>query len=206
MNTIKLDIKNIVKSNLQEKREERFNSSFKKLVEIEDPILLGEKFFQTSTELLNEGYSIEEIEGYLNEIENPLAGVTDNVNFTGMFKDSLYSSAKEYLIKWFLDYLGVNENLSVSLSQFFADVPILTLLKPFKNAQYCEQYLPAITAGVMETVVRYLGGKVTGTDRKNYEWSGSLSVVGGNIVGQAIRESGAHKTVSTYFCKIIHNK
>jgi hypothetical protein len=207
MKTIKLDIKNIVKSNLQEKRNERFYESFQKLKNIEDKSLLGEQFMQTSFNLMKEGYDIDDIEMFLNEIENPLAGVTDKVDWSGMLKDSLYSSAKEYVIKWVLDYVGLSSKLpglSTTLSQFFADYSPLDLLKPFKNAEYCSQYLPDMIDGVLEVIVRYLGGKITGTNRTNYEWKGAPSVAIGNLFGDAIRKSNVSETISGQLCKMIH--
>jgi hypothetical protein len=143
----------------------------------------------------------------LNEIENPLAGVTDKVDWSGMLKDSLYSSAKEYVIKWVLDYVGLSSKLpglSTSLAQFFADYSPLDLLKPFKNAQYCDQYLPDMIDGVLELSVRYLGGKITGTNRTNYEWKGAPSVAIGNLFGEAIKKSNISETISTQLCKMIH--
>jgi hypothetical protein len=207
MKTIKLDIKNIVKSNLQEKRNERFYESFQKLKNIEDKNMLGEQFMQTSLNLMKEGYDIDDIEMFLNEIENPLAGMTDKVDWSGMLKDSLYSSAREYIIKWILDYVGLSSKLpglSTSLAQFFADRTPLELLKPFKNEQYCIQSLPGIIDGLLEVSVRYLGGKVTGTDRTNYEWKGAPSVAIGNLFGAAIKESNISETISTQLCKMIH--
>jgi hypothetical protein len=214
MNTIKLDIKNIVKSNLQEKRDEKFYESFMKLHKLEDKSLLGEQFMQTSLNLMREGYTIDDIENFLNEIENPLSGITDKikgstekVDWSGMMKDSLYSSAREYIIKWILDYVGLSSRLpglSTSLAQFFADRTPLELLKPFKNEQYCIQSLPGIIDGVLEVSVRYLGGKVTGTDRTNYEWSGAPSVAIGNLFGAAIEKSNISETISTQLCKMIH--
>ena len=214
MNTIKLEIKNIVKSNLQEKRNEKFYESFMKLNKIEDKNLLGEQFMHTSINLMKEGYTIDDIENFLNEIENPLSGITDKikggaekVDWSGMMKDSLYSSAKEYIIKWMLDYVGVSKSapgLSTTLAQFFADVSPLDLIRPFKNEQYCNQYLPDVVDGILEVIVRYLGGKVTGTDRDNYEWGGAPSVAIGNAFGDAIKKSNVSETLSTQLCKIMH--
>jgi hypothetical protein len=204
MNTIKLEIKNIVKSNLEEKRKEKFNSSFQKLREIKDKSLLGEQFMQTSLNLMREGYEIEDIESYLNEVDNPLDGLKDKVDWSGMFKDSLYSTAKEYIIKWLLDYIGFGPNISTTLAQFFADYSPLDLLKPFKNEQYCNQYLPDMIDGILEVTVRYLGGKVTGTNRTNYEWGGAPSVAIGNLFGSAIEKSNISQTMSTQLCKLIH--
>lgn len=204
MNTIKLEIKNIVKSNLEEKRKEKFNSSFQKLREIKDRSLLGEQFMQTSLNLMREGYEIDDIENYLNEIDNPLDGLKDKVDWSGMFKDSLYSTAKEYIIKWLLDYIGFGPNTSTTLAQFFADYSPLDLLKPFKNEQYCNQYLPDMIDGILEVTVRYLGGKVTGTNRTNYEWGGAPSVAIGNLFGDAIKKSNISETISTQLCKVIH--
>lgn len=204
MNTIKLEIKNIVKSNLEEKRKEKFNSSFQKLREIKDRSLLGEQFMQTSLNLMREGYEIDDIENYLNEIDNPLDGLKDKVDWSGMFKDSLYSTAKEYIIKWLLDYIGMGPVISTTLAQFFADYSPLDLLKPFKNEQYCNQYLPDMIDGILEVTVRYLGGKVTGTNRTNYEWGGAPSVAIGNLFGDAIKKSNISETISTQLCKVIH--
>lgn len=214
MNTIKLEIKNIVKSNLQEKRNERFYEIFMELHKLEDKSLLGEQFMQTSINLMSEGYTADDIENFLNEIENPLSGITDkvkgdikNYDFGGAFKESLYTSAKEYAIKWVLDYVGISRtlpNLSTSLAQFFANVSVKDLLKPFKNEAYCIQYMPNILDGVLVVVARYLSGSVAGTDRNNYEWKGSPSVLAGNMLGQVIKDSKMAESLAKPLCKIIH--
>lgn len=205
MNTIKVNIKDIVRKNLiSESNKTNFlNESFEKIKDYKGHVLV-EKYIETSISLLNEGFEFEEIENYLNEIDNPLNALGDKVDWGGMFKESLYSSAKEYIIKFILNYIGVGPGISTTLSQFFADVTPMDLLRPFKNVEYCNTYLPKIMNGVLEVIVRYLGSKITGTDRNDYEWSGVGNVGLGNMFGEAIRESNMSKTISDKLCKVIH--
>lgn len=205
MNTIKINIKDVVRKNLisESNKVNYLNESFKKIKDYKGDVLI-EKYIETSVSLLNEGYEFEEIENYLNEIDNPLNALGDKVDWGGMFKESLYSSAKEYAIKFFLNYLGVNQGISTTLAQFFADVTPIDLLRPFKNAEYCNTYLPKIMKGVLEVIVRYLGSEITGTDRNDYNWSGMASVGLGNMFGEAISESNISNTISVKLCKIIH--
>jgi len=205
MNTIKLNIKEIVQNNLisEMNRRDYLNESFVKIKDFRGDKLINE-YMKTSVTLMNEGFTFEEIETHINEIDNPLDKLDGKVDWGGMFKDSLYSSAKEYAIKWILNYIGVGPQISTSLAQFFAEVTPLDLLRPFKNEQYCTMYLPKIMNGALEVIVRYLGAKMTGTDRTNYEWSGLGSVGVGNLFGEAIKESKVGKAMSDKLCKVLH--
>jgi hypothetical protein len=205
MNTIKVNIKEIVRTNLinESDRRKHILNSFQKIKDLKNEQLL-EGYISTSNKLISEGYGFHEIENLINEIENPLNMLDGKVDWGGMFKESLYSSAKEYIIKWLLNAVGMGPQWSTTMAQALADLNPLDLLKPFKNEQNCIQYMPNICDTVLEVLVRYLGSSATGTNRTDYNWSGMGSVGVGNIFGEAIRESNIGESISNKLCKVIH--
>lgn len=206
MNTIKVNIKEIVKNNLlsEANRRNHIYNSFEKIKDLKnDELIKG--YVETSIGLMNEGYTVDEIESSLEEIENPLNMLDDKVDWKNMFKDSLTSSAKEYIIKWLLNAIGMGPQWSTTLAQFFSNkFTPLDMLKPFKNEAMCIENMPKMVDGVLEVIVRYIGSEVTKTDRSDYNWSGVGGNLVGNMFGEAIEESNISESISNKLCKVIH--
>jgi hypothetical protein len=57
-----MDLKTKIKQTLIEERQSKLNESFVELSDIEDKSYLVERYFTISMKLLEEGYTIEEIE------------------------------------------------------------------------------------------------------------------------------------------------
>jgi hypothetical protein len=66
--------------------------------------------------------------------------------------------------------------------------------------------MPKIIDGILEVLARYLVTKVTNSDRDDYGLNlKSISLTfGGNMLGEAIRDSDLSEILSEKFCKIIH--
>lgn len=205
MNTIKVNIKEIVKTNLisEANRRNHIYNSFEKIKDLKnDELIKG--YVETSIGLMNEGYTVDEIESSLEEIENPLDMLDGKVDWKGMFKDSLTSTAKEYIIKWLLNAVGMGPQWSTTLAQAFSSYSPLDMLKPFKNEQMCLQHMPGLSDMVLKVIVRYIGSEVTNTDRTDYNYSGAGGVLIGNMFGEAIEESNISESISNKLCKVIH--
>lgn len=206
MNTIKVNIKEIVKNNLlsEANRKNHIYNSFEKIKDLKnDELIKG--YVETSFGLMNEGYTVDEIESSLEEIENPLNMLDDKVDWKNMFKDSLTSSAKEYIIKWLLNTVGMGPQWSTTIAQVFSNkFTPLDMLKPFKNEGMCVQHMPNMVDSILEVIVRYIGSEVTNTDRADYNWSGTGNVMIGNIIGETIQQSNISETISNKLCKVIH--
>lgn len=212
MQNIKLDIKNLVNKNLQKTRKEKLIESFNDVNQLNEVDDFLNYFLHTTSKLLNEGYSEKEIEEYLFEddgifdrftkgVQSKLGGETD---WGGMLKDSLASTAKEYVVKWMLDYLGLKGDYATMFAQFVGSLELKTLLLPFKGKEFCDENMPTLTAAFFEVIFRNIGGKIMGTDKNNYDWSGAPSVIAGNIFGDFIKKQDINKQFGRYLCELIH--
>jgi cellulose biosynthesis protein BcsQ len=233
-NNIKIEIKEIVSKNLNQKRNKILQESFQ-LDSYDDYHAVLKEYMITSAKLMNEGYELNEITDYIDQASQSLQNATGkNWDFGGMFKDSLWSMGKEVALKWFFEYLGFKPGTSKILAQGLADLSPKTILIPFKNREYCEKNLPNLLDSIFEVIVRHyidknilitpknrerdrlqldlekqakeLGKKFTPKLSYNtWKWSDLVTVLPvGNVVGEVIRKSDTSETLADYFCKIIH--
>ena len=201
MNNIKLDIKKIVSENLQKTRKQRLEESFNHIKDIKDVETLYSQILYTSSNLIEEGYEFEEVETVVNSlteqgiIDSALGGMEDlkNKDWASDVKSGLWSAAKEYVINYFVSALGVNEFWSKELSVIFANMSPIEILKPFKNTQYCTQYMPKLSGTIIEATAAAVMGKDNGV--KN---------VSRNILLDAFSKSNLNQTLANELCKIIH--
>lgn len=195
------EIKVIIKSNLLEERKRKLNESLSSLGGIKDKNTLLEKYLITTSNLMNDGYTIEEIEA--SDIYNKM----NSVDWKGVVGDSILTTAKEYIIKYVMqEVLGANATFSRMFAQFMANVNPLDLLKPFKDEQSCVQSFPQIVDGMLIVMFRSVVAGEIGADSNSYQigLKDGLSAIAGNMVGQAIKESNISEKVSDIFCKAIH--
>jgi hypothetical protein len=195
------EIRVIIKSNLLEERKRKLNESLSSLSGITDKNILIEKYLITTSNLMNDGYTIEEIEA--SDIYNKM----NSVDWKGVLGDSILTTAKEYIIKYVMqEVLGANATFSRMFAQFMANVNPLDLLRPFKDEQSCIQSFPQIADGILIVMFRSIAGGEIGADSNSYQigLKDSLSAMAGNMVGQAIKESNISEKVSDIFCKAIH--
>ena len=195
------EIKVIIKSNLLEERKRKLNESLSSLSGITDKNTLLEKYLITTSNLMNDGYTIEEIEA--SDIYNKM----NSIDWKGVVGDSILNTAKEYIIKYVMqEVLGANATFSRMFAQFMANVNPLDLLKPVKDEQSCIQSFPQIADGILIVMFRSIAAGEIGADSNSYQigLKDSLSAIAGNMVGQAIKESNISEKVSDIFCKTIH--
>lgn len=195
------EIKVIIKSNLLEERKRKLNESLTSLSGIKNKNTLLEKYLITTSNLMSDGYTLEEIEA--SDIYNKM----NSVDWKGVVGDSILNTAKEYVIKYVMqEVLGANATFSRMFAQFMSNVNPLDLLKPFKDEQSCIQSFPQIVDGMLIVMFRSVVAEGTGTDSNSYQLGlkDGLSAIAGNMVGQAIKESNISEKVSDIFCKSIH--
>ena len=202
MNNIKLDIKKIVSENLQKTRKQRLEESFNHIKDIKDVETLYSQILYTSSNLIEEGYEIEEVESIVNGlteqgiIDSALGGMEDlkNKDWSGDVKSGLWSAAKEYVINYFVTALGIkNETFSRTISVILANMSPLEILKPFKNSQYCTQYMPKLTGSVLEA----FASSIIGNDN-------AVKNVSRNILMDTFSKSNINQVMANDICKIIH--
>jgi len=197
-----MELKNKIKQTLVEERNRKLDESFVEFKDVTDESFPIEKYITISSKLLEEGYSINEIEA------------SNAVNQLKTFdwgqggKDAAVSAAKEQIIRFVLTSIFGKDHpdLITTASQLMADINALEMLKAFKDEQSCTQYFPQISDSIMEALVRYFGGQKLGIDRNNYGFNvgGIASTLGGNFVGSIIQQSNLGETITQRFCKFIH--
>lgn len=193
-------IKVIVSKTLIEERSKKLNDSLLVLENIEDQNKLIENFLVISSKLIEEGYTLQEIES--SDIYKQL----NNVNWSGVLGDSILNTAKEFIIKFVLqEVLGANATFSRMFAQFMANVNPIDLLKPFKDEANCVQHFPQIVDGILIVMFRSIAAGEFGVDSNSYSIvKGGLSAIAGNMLGQVIKESDISEKVSGMFCKTVH--
>lgn len=201
MNNITVNIKNVVKKNLTEKRKSYINESYNKLKSINDK---DQKVLMTlvvSAKLMDEGYSLEEVNQHLNEFS--LGG--EDIDWGGMVTGAMWGEAKEFVIKWITEALGFNDTFGTILAQGLSTISDpRDLIRPFKDMSTCVSSIPKVTDAVLIVVVRQLGSSVTNTNTNDYGWSGVGSNLVGQMFGEAIKKSNLGETLGGLVCKAIH--
>lgn len=204
-----MELKTKIKEVLLEERKRKLEESFSILSEIRDKEYFAVKYISTTTKLLNEGYSPDEINNYVNEdfkMPTDFEGLK-NLDWKGLMGDTILSGAKEYVIQFVLrEVFGVSSGIATTAAQVFADYSPLDLLKPFKDSQSCASHMPKLIDALLEALTRYIAADVTGVNRNNYGLNvqGIATTTAGNLFGEVIRDSNISETISGKLCQIIH--
>jgi hypothetical protein len=195
------EIKVIIKSNLLEERKRKLNESLSSLSGIKDKDTLLEKYLITTSNLLGNGYTIEEIE------TSDIVKQFNNTDWKKTLGDSLATTAKEYVIRFVVkEIFGGGEGFSTTVAQVLANINPLDLLKPFKDEQSCINHFPQISDALIIALLRYVAAGQLGVDRNEYGlgFKGLTSNITGNLFGKVIKDSNISETISNSFCKAIH--
>jgi hypothetical protein len=209
MSNIKLNIKKVVSENLQRTRKEIFQESFSIVRGSSSKDEFLTRVLIASSNLISEGYEMNEIESFLNEQDaSSLAAAGDdalsqvkNADWGKIARGTIMSSIKEYAIKWLLNNLGMKGEIVDSVAIVFADYNPLDLLKPFKDMASCTKpdAMPKLCDSIMEAVGRYVGGQIAG--------GGGSTIVKlgvGNLFGESIQQSNIGEIAAAKFCNLIH--
>lgn len=196
------EIKNIVSSVLTEERKKRLEEAYVELDDIRDDVYLIERYISITTDLINEGYD-------LNELEMPDA-IKNSINVDAVKKglsDSLMVSAKEYIFRFIASKIfGWGPNSSTIIAQLFADWNPLDLLKIFKNEQECIQKFPNLSDRLVTMMLRRVIGGDMGANANDY--SIGVAQMGGvylgNLMGEVVKETNLSEVLADKFCKAIH--
>lgn len=231
-NQINLNVKNIVKKKLVQKRNKILEESF--TVNKNDTYnQIIRKHAIAAVNLINEGYSINEIEEYIDKASTSLQDLTNTkIDYGQAFKNSIWSMAKEFVIKFILEYIGFSPSLATKASRFLKELSYEDLLIPFKNREYCNKHLPNILDGLLEVIARDFMDKQLRFDKTKvkdefelqkakeakekgkkytprlsydeYNWSNIPEIALGNVVGEIIRRTPTSEAISNQLCKLIH--
>jgi|LauGreDrversion4_2_1035121.scaffolds.fasta_scaffold02100_8 hypothetical protein len=199
-----MELRKYINETLLEERQRKLHSSYDELNDIRDKEYFLERYFFITSNLLNEGYSIEEVESAIQGVENPLS----NVDIGSNLLSAGGSQIKEYVINVLLTYVfgGKNQGIITTISVVFADYDIRDILLPFKDMSNCSTHMPKMIDSVLEALSRYIAGSTIGVDRNNYglDLGGIASGYAGNMFGEVIRDSNMGETIADKLCKFIH--
>jgi hypothetical protein len=193
-----MDLKTQIKQTLLEERQNKLKESFVELLDIDDKVYLVERSITISHTLLEEGYSLDEIDGELSEVYD----VNDwgKIDWKEMLLGGSLSMVKEYIIEYILKELfGTNKEFAHEAAVVFSNLSPTDLLKPFKDEASCSESMPKITKALLVALGRHLAGNITGTGESTLATRGA-----GNLFGQAIMQSNVGESLSVNFCKMIH--
>ncbi len=200
------EIKNIVSNVLLEERKKRLDEAYVELDDIRDGDYLIERYLHITTDLVNEGYDIDEIE-IPDSVKNLVPDSIKNSDIKGALTDAAATSAKEYIIRFVLkEIFGAGPGFSTFAAQLFADWNPLDLLRIFKNLEECNKAFPALSDRLITMLVRYIASNEVGGDRNDYSigFKGIGSTYLGNLFGEVVKESNISEQVADKFCKFIH--
>jgi hypothetical protein len=200
------EIKNIVSNALIEQRVSRLNEAYVELDDIRDNDFLIERYLVITTDLVNEGFDIDEIE-IPDAVKNLVPDSISNSDVKGAITDAAATSAKEFIIRFVLkEIFGAGAGFSTFAAQLFADWNPLDLLRIFKNIDECNKSFPNLADRLLTMLVRYIASNKVGGDSNDYSLSfkGIGSTYLGNLFGEVIKDSDVSERISDKFCKMIH--
>ncbi len=209
-----MDINKIVREELIKKGNHHIVESLIELNDIQDDNFFFINYIHKSSKLLDEGYSIEEIELvaeniFTNKLTQGIGDVAGDIWGSTNVLDALFGGGlgmiKEQVIRWVLVQLGVGKGAANFLAAALEQTDPRELLRIFKSPEYCTSGMPKISDGLMAGIVRYLqfGEKDVKLFDKN---SDVLGLALGNILDEVITQSNIGETVASKLCAAIWKK
>jgi hypothetical protein len=208
------DINKLIREELIKKRKNNLVESLSPLNDIDDKDFFFHSYIQKSSELLDEGYSIEEIEQiaenmFTDKILQGGGGVAKDIWGSTNILDALFGGGlgmiKEQVIRWVLVNLGVGKGAANFLAAFLEQTDPRELLRLFKSPESCTSGMPKISDGLMAGIVRYLqyGEK----DVKLFDQNSDvLGLALGNVLDEVITQSNIGEKVGEKLCAAIWKK
>lgn len=207
-------INKIIREEVIKVRRTRLEESLGELRDIQDRDFFFHSYIQKSAKLLDEGYSIEEIEQisenwFTEKLGQGAGTVAKDIWGSTNVLDALFGGGlgmiKEQVIRWVLVQLGVGKGAANFLAAALEQTDPRELLRIFKSPENCTSGMPKISDGLMAGIVRYLqyGEKDVKLFDKN---SDVLGLALGNILDEVITQSNIGETVASKLCAAIWKK
>lgn len=205
-------IKQKIREQLEKERvrTEYLTESLKPLSDISDEGFFIQSYIQIADTLMNEGYTLEEIEPLVEQsfgerLKQGVGGMAsdtwDKTSVLGALFGGGLSGVKEQIVKWLLTSLGMGAGAATFISTVLADYDVRDLLKVFKSKEHClaPEGLPGISDAVMEGIVAYLQ---TGEQPMNIKQD-----IGGvalrNVFADVMRQSNLGEGIAEKVCGAI---
>jgi hypothetical protein len=197
-----------LKEELLKIRKNRIQESLNELSDIEDVDFLFTQYLSKTGKLLDEGYTIEEIElvseQFLDKLQQGAGAVVGDVwKNTNVF-DALVSGGlgtiKEQVIRWILVQLGVGQGAANAMAAALEQMDPRDLLRVFKTPELCREKMPEISDAIMAGIRGYMqfGEKSVGLNVADQAKSGL-----GNIIDELIKQSNIGEMAGNKLCGVI---
>ena len=207
-------INKIIREEVIKVRRNRLEESLVELKDIRDKDFFFHSYIQKSAQLLDEGYTIEEIEQisenwFTEKLGQGAGTVAKDIYGSTNVLDALFGGGlgmiKEQVIRWVLVQLGVGKGAANFLAAVLEQTDPRELLRIFKSPEYCTSGMPKISDGLMAGIVRYLqfGEKDVTLFDKN---SDVIGLGLGNVLDEVITQSNIGETVASKLCAAIWKK
>ena len=208
MNNIKKKIREELQK--EQSRTNYLTESLKPLSDISDEGFFIQSYIQIADNLMEEGYTLEEIEPLVEQsltdrlkqgIGGMAADTWDKTSVLGALFGGGLSGVKEQILKWLLTSLGMGAGAATFISAVLADYDVRDLLKVFKSKEFClaPEGMPGISDAVIEGVVAYLQ---TGERPMNIRQD-----IGGvalrNVFADVLRQSNLGEGIAEKVCGAI---
>jgi len=195
----------ILKEELKKERDDYLFESFNSLSTISDKDLLVQKLGETTIQLIEDGYTPEEITLIVEQNGGIFGSLRDE---NGQFNlwNTIFGGGKsmffEQMIRILIvDILGFGEKFGQSAAILLSDYNPLHILRLFKNKQYCIQEVTELAPTIVEIIIN--NNQFDGQSQDVTSWSGMKKVGFRNIAMDAVRESNLDNILGTKICEYI---
>lgn len=205
---MELNLNKKIKEELLSIRQNRLYESLSELKDIEDNDFLIVQYLSKTGKLLDEGYTINEIESVSEDFLGKLTQGAGQVAMDGWKNTNVFDTLisgglgaiKEQVIRWVLVQLGVGQGAANAMAAALEQLDPRDLLRVFKTPELCNQKMPEISDAVMAGLRGYIqfGEKSVGLNFADQGKSGL-----GNIVDELIKQSNIGETVANKLCGAI---
>lgn len=219
-------IKLIVRESLINERKNYIQESFQSLKNIKDDDYFLKKYALTTSKLISEGYSFNEIIntklnenteefseafgfGSLSGLGDMLKG-KDGGDYLSMLGGTVGNIVVERIIRWMLTTLGAGKDLAAFVSPILARYDVRDLLLPFKDKASCDAKMPSFMVAVMNGLVNYIqkGGEPLPllTAKETYTTFGEKGIMPEAIRGifsELFEQSNLDELLAEKMCNVI---
>ena len=197
-----------LKEELLKIRKNRIQESLNELNDIDDVDFLFTQYLSKTGKLLDEGYTVEEIElvseQFLDKLQQGAGAVAGDIWKNTNVWDSLVSGGlgtiKEQVIRWLLTQLGVGQGAANAMAAALEQMDPRDLLRVFKTPELCREKMPEISDAIMAGIRGYMqfGEKAVGLNVADQAKSGL-----GNIIDELIKQSNIGEMAGNKLCGVI---
>jgi hypothetical protein len=200
---MKNKINNIIRENLI--RRAQINERFERISIIETKELRFISTMNYLNELVDNGYTKNDIEDLINEEENLLkklfgwgktASPEDkkvHSKVVNTVSDGGLSWFKEYAIATFLGFLGFKGPLANSIATAFSEMSVMDIISVFRSKAGCLAHSSTVSRAVAEALTRYI-------IETSMEEDSTAANFFRNMIFSSFKQAGWDKAVGNFLC------